>query len=89
MQHVTYGPGGYDPTKMNDNIVSVEEVPDPPEVPTADDRLAALEEQNAALLDALATAPNLAAIRAAAINAKERTRRAVTEPPSVRDSPRE
>lgn len=27
-QIVTYGEGGYDPTKPNDNIVSIEELPD-------------------------------------------------------------
>lgn len=29
MLNVTYGPGGYDPTKPDDNVVSVEDVPDP------------------------------------------------------------
>lgn len=53
------------------------------------DRLAALEAQNAALLDALAKVTTVAAVRAAAVEAKERTRLPVSESPSVRDSPRE
>lgn len=89
MEHVTYGPGGFDPSKPSNNVVEVETVPDPPVVTTAEDRLAELEAQNAALLDALATVPNLAAVRAAAVNARERTRLPVSESPSVRDSPRE
>jgi len=32
-QNVVYGPGGFDPSKPNNNIVSVEEVPDPPAPP--------------------------------------------------------
>ena len=30
MERVTYGVGGFDPSKPNNNIVSVEEIPDPP-----------------------------------------------------------
>lgn len=30
--HVTYGEGGYDPTKPNDNVVSIDEVEDEYEV---------------------------------------------------------
>lgn len=71
MRVVTYGIGGFDPSKPNDNVVSVEEVPDPPETPTTDDRLAVLEAQNAALLSALAQASSVAAIRAAAVKAAE------------------
>lgn len=39
---ITYGPGGYDPTRPNDNILSIEtvEVPDAP--PTPDEQIAAL-----------------------------------------------
>lgn len=39
---ITYGPGGYDPTRPNDNILSVEtvEVPDAP--PTTDEQISAL-----------------------------------------------
>lgn len=29
-ENVVYGEGGYDPSKPNNNIVSVETVPDPP-----------------------------------------------------------
>lgn len=36
-----YGPGGFDPSKPNNNIVSVEEVPDSPAPPpSTDDKLA-------------------------------------------------
>lgn len=33
MKEITYGIGGYDPTKPNNNIVKVEEYPDPPASP--------------------------------------------------------
>jgi len=41
-RRITYGPGGYDPTRPNDNILSVEtvEVPDAP--PTPDEQISAL-----------------------------------------------
>ena len=41
-RRITYGPGGYDPARPNDNILSVEtvEVPDAP--PTPDEQLSAL-----------------------------------------------
>lgn len=39
---ITYGPGGYDPTRPNDNIVSVEEMEVPDAPPTPDEQLAAL-----------------------------------------------
>jgi hypothetical protein len=29
MKSVTYGLGGYDPTKPNDNIIEVTEIPEP------------------------------------------------------------
>jgi len=32
-ENVTYGEGGYDPSKPNSNVVSVETVPDPPAPP--------------------------------------------------------
>lgn len=32
-QNIVYGVGGFDPTKPNNNIVSVEEVPDSPAPP--------------------------------------------------------
>lgn len=32
-ENVVYGLGGFDPSKPNNNIVSVEEVPDPPPPP--------------------------------------------------------
>lgn len=78
MQCVTYGMGGFDPSKPNDNIVSVEEAPDPPEVMSTEDRLAVVEAQNAALLADLAKATSVAAVRAAA-----------TQASNVGDSPRE
>ena len=43
----------------------------------------------ATLLADLSKATTLAQVRAAAVNAKERTRLPVSESPSVRDSPRE
>ena len=33
MKEITYGIGGYDPTKPNNNIVQIEEYPDPPSPP--------------------------------------------------------
>lgn len=33
MKEITYGIGGYDPTKPNNNIVQIEESPDPPRQP--------------------------------------------------------
>ena len=33
MIRITYGDGGYDPTKPNDNIVEEEWLPDPPDPP--------------------------------------------------------
>lgn len=47
------------------------------------------EERLADLLTDLSKATTLAQVRAAAVNAKERTRLPVSESPSVRDSPRE
>lgn len=60
-RYVTYGPGGYNPDAPDDNIVSVEEVPDPPqpdpEPVAADTVIASLaamtEDQKAALRLAL------------------------------------
>ena len=40
----TYGPGGYDPTKPNDNVISIEEVPDEEIEPSPEERLAAVED---------------------------------------------
>ena len=34
MIRITYGEGGYDETKPNNNIVLVEDLPDPPETDT-------------------------------------------------------
>lgn len=34
MIRITYGPGGYDPTKPDNNIVLVEDLPDPPDPET-------------------------------------------------------
>ena len=33
MNHVIYGPGGFDPSRPNDNIVEQYEVPDPEPTP--------------------------------------------------------
>ena len=43
MQIITYGLGGYDPTKPNDNIISIEEVPDLPVDETALARESAMQ----------------------------------------------
>ena len=41
-ENVVYGPGGWDPSKPNNNVVSSETVPDPPPLPpTADEKIAA------------------------------------------------
>jgi hypothetical protein len=47
----TYGPGGYDPTKPNGNVIAVETCDAPPQVdqPTADDKLAAASSALAAI----------------------------------------
>ena len=37
MIRITYGPDGYDPTKPNDNIVLIEDLPDPPPDPPETD----------------------------------------------------
>ena len=34
MKCITYGPGGYDETKPDNNIVLIEDLPDPPETDT-------------------------------------------------------
>lgn len=65
-EFVTYGEGGFDPTKPDNNVLARFTVDDPPAVVTDTDRLAALESQNAALVDALAKATTLAQVRAAA-----------------------
>lgn len=44
VKHITYGPGGYDPTKPNDNVISIEEVPDEEIEPSPEERLAAVED---------------------------------------------
>lgn len=41
MQVITFGIGGFDPSKPNNNIVSVEEVPDPPAQPKTAAEIAA------------------------------------------------
>lgn len=40
-QNVVYGPGGFDPSQPDNNIVSVEEVPDPPAQPKTAAEIAA------------------------------------------------
>lgn len=66
IEYVTYGEGGYDPDKPDNNVIERIEHPDspPPDLP-ADVRLAALEATNSELLAALAKATSLAQIRAA------------------------
>ena len=65
MRVVTYGPGGYDPTRPDGNVVEVVEVPDDGlSAPTAEDRLAAL-------VDALSKATTLSQVRAAAAAVKD------------------
>jgi len=63
---VTYGPGGFDPTKPDNNVISTEEVPDPPEPPvtTAEERLDVL-------LAAMETAATVGQMRSAARAARE------------------
>lgn len=57
---ITYGVGGYNPDLPNDNIVSIEELPDiDPPAPTAEERLATL-------IAALTDAQSLEEIRDAA-----------------------
>lgn len=65
-EQITYGEGGYDPTKPDNNVIARVTVDDPPVVLSDAERVAALEAQNAALLAALAKATTLAQIRAAA-----------------------
>jgi hypothetical protein len=52
VEHITYGPGGYDPAKPASNVISVEETPDPPTEP---DPLLVLADQVATLTDAVDT----------------------------------
>lgn len=70
-EQITYGVGGYDPTKPDDNVVARVTVDDLPEVLSDADRLAALEAQNADLLADLAKATTLAQVRAAATKAAD------------------
>lgn len=69
-EQITYGEGGYDPSKPDGNVVARFTVDYSPAVPTAEERLAALEAQNTELLAALAKATTLAQIRAAAAAAQ-------------------
>ena len=57
--NVVYAEGGYDPTKPNDNIVSIEEIDVPDEAPAAD-VVAVIESMTPTQLDALRTALGLA-----------------------------
>ncbi len=41
--NVTYGPGGFDPSKPNNNVISQETVEAPEVPPSTDERVAALE----------------------------------------------
>lgn len=42
MRITVYGPGGFDPSKLNGNVIEDREEPDgPPPPPSADERLAA------------------------------------------------
>ena len=56
---ITYGEGGFDPSKPDNNVVARFTVDDPPVVVTDAERLAVL-------VDALAKATTLAQVRAAA-----------------------
>lgn len=50
--HITYGPGGFDPGKPNNNVVEELDVPAVVvDEPTIEDRLAALEAKTADLPD--------------------------------------
>lgn len=42
-KNITYGVGGYDPTKPNNNIVEQYEVDVPDPIPTPEERIAELE----------------------------------------------
>lgn len=70
-EFITYGEGGFDPDKPDNNVIARFTVDDPQVEPTDVDRLAALEAQNAELLAALAKATTLAQVRAAATKAAE------------------
>jgi len=65
-EFITYGEGGFDPSKPDNNVVARVTVDDPPQVVTDAERIAALEAQNAELLAALAKATTVAQVRAAA-----------------------
>jgi hypothetical protein len=41
--NVLYGPGGYDPTKPNNNVIEEYEVEVPDPIPTPEERIAELE----------------------------------------------
>ena len=50
--HLTYGPGGFDPGRPNNNVIETVEVPAVViDEPTVEDRLAALEAKTADLPD--------------------------------------
>ncbi len=52
--NVTYGPGGFDPTKPNNNVVATETVEAPDIPPSTDERVAALEDAvDTLILDSL------------------------------------
>ncbi len=71
MERITYGPGGFDPSKPDNNVIARVTVDDPPQVSSDAERVAVLEAQNAALLADLAKATTLAQVRAAAVKAAE------------------
>ena len=71
MERITYGEGGFDPTKPDNNVVARVTVDDPPAVPSDAERVAALEAQNAALIADLSKATTLAQVRAAAVKAAD------------------
>lgn len=57
-QSVTYGPGGYDPSKPNDNVISSETLVVPDPVPDAADavaQLATLDPATASVADVIET----------------------------------
>ena len=69
-QLVTYGIGGFDPSKPNNNIVSIEEIPDPPPPPKTAAEIAAEH----ATIETIA---DVEAFRAALEQLPERERRII------------
>ena len=66
MRVETYGEGGFDPSKPNNNVVAVDELVDREPEPSADERLAAIERRHSLLVAKIAAATTVAQIRKAA-----------------------